>query len=104
MLSGAWVHEVDRGEIPPRHAKPKRDEGAIRGRDFEANALDSDGAIAPSLGARDLGAKGASKGIGAGSLAAYGGSAQVARQRRLLDLGVLLAVVLLLSPGPVLPC
>ena len=56
-------------------------ERAVGGGDFEADALDGDGAVAASLFARDLRAERAPKGIGAGALAADAGAAQVARER-----------------------
>jgi len=99
VLAGARVDHVDAGEIPARDAQSQLEQRAVRGRDLEAHALDGDGAVAAALFARDLGAEGAPQGIGAGALAGHGGASQVSRERTLVDLRVLLALVLLFGPG-----
>src|SRR5258708_4619505 len=75
------------------------DERAIRGGDLEAHAAGGDSAVAAPLGAGDLHPERTAKRVGARAFASYARPAQVALERRLLDLAVELAVVLLLDPG-----
>lgn len=98
VVAGTRIDEIDAREVPSRDSKSKVGEGAIRGWHLEADPLDGDGAIASSLLARDLDPKRAPECVGARALAADARTAEVAIERCLLDLGVLLAVVLLLDP------
>ena len=99
MVARARVDEVDARQVPARHAQSELDESAVRRGQLEAHAFDRGGAVAAALHAGDLGAEAAAELVGARALAADGGAAEVALERRLLDLAVLLAVVLVLDPG-----
>ncbi len=66
--------------------------------DFEAHPLDGDGAVALALLARDLGPERASERIGVGALATDAGAAHPPRERSLVDLRVLFALILLFDP------
>jgi hypothetical protein len=57
VVAGAWVDQIDRGQVPASDTQPELQERAVRGGDLEANALDGDGAVAAALFARDLGAE-----------------------------------------------
>jgi hypothetical protein len=64
VLARARVDEVDAGEVPAPDAQSQLKEGAVRGGDLEADALDGDGAVAAPLFARHLRAEGAAQGVG----------------------------------------
>ena len=72
VVAGARIDQVDAGEVPSRDAQAQLQQRAVRGGDLEAHALDSDGAVAAPLFARDLGAERAPQGVGAGALASDG--------------------------------
>ncbi len=99
MPSGTRVNQVDGREIPASYTQPQLDERAVGRGNFEAHALHGDGAIATPLHPRDFGAEGASKPVGVWTFAPHARPAQVALERCLLDLGVLLVVVLVLDPS-----
>src|SRR6202035_2432561 len=66
---------------------------------FESDALHSGGAVTAPLDACNLHAEGATQGIGAGAVAPDAWTSQIASERRLVDLAVLLLVILVLGPG-----
>jgi len=98
VRAGAPVDELDARQIPARDAEPELEQRAIDRGHLEAHALDRDGAVAPSLRARDLHAEGAPEGFGAGTVAADVRALEVTLERGHLDLGVDRAVILLLDP------
>ena len=93
------IHEVDLGQIPGRVADLEPGEMAVAVGHLEAAALDDDGAVAlPLLAALGAGEGQPQRGaIRAGPH--HAGAGEEARDRRLADLGVELAIVLVLDPS-----
>ena len=98
MIARARVDERDAGEIPACDTQPELEQSAIRGGYFESNPIDGDSAVASSLFARDLGPERPTKRIGVGAFTTDIRAAHVAGQRRLVNFGVLLALVFLFDP------
>ena len=97
--AGMRIDEVDLGEIPGGEANFQQGEMPILVGNFEAAAFDDGGAVAlaqgPSFGAGE--GQPQCRGIRAG--AGHGGAGEEAGERRVVDLAVPLAVIVLLNPG-----
>jgi hypothetical protein len=103
-LSSGRIDEIDGRQVPARDTQLHARERPVGGGDLEAHPLHGDGTVALALLARDLHAEGPPEGLGAGAVAADVGAFEVALKRRLAELTVDRAVVLLLDPrlgGPV---
>ena len=98
-MAGALVDEMDEAEIPVGVADLDAGEMAITVRHLEAAALDDDGAVALLVGAMSAAREGEAQRIAVGTRPRDVGPGEEARDRRLADLGVGLAVVLVLDPG-----
>src|SRR3984885_6445608 len=97
--AGVWIDEMDLGEIPRGEADLEHGKMPITIGYFEAAGFDDGGAIALAQAASFGAGEGQPqcRGIRAGSR--YGRASEEAGERRVVDLAVVLAVIVLLHPG-----
>lgn len=97
--TGARIDQIDTAQVPAGVAQMHALEVAIARGDLEAPAGQAHGAIAAAQAASALDAKGAQQFGRRGTGTREVGAGEIARQRRLSDLGVVGAMVFLLDPG-----
>src|SRR5208283_2656446 len=96
--AGFRIGQMDRAQVPGSVTQPELGQMAEPGRDFKANALQREGAIAAALDAPDLGGKGQLQRFGRGTGLGHMLVVEKALQGSLADLRMDLAVVFQLDP------
>ena len=97
--AGAAVHQMDRREIPAGKADLGAAQMAVAVRQLEAAARDHHGAVALALGALLGAGEGEPQRRAVRARPRHLGTSEEARDRRFADLGMALAIVVVLRPG-----